>query len=92
MLKHPHTDLIDVPALHWHNVYDDLLGIEDMDATMDDYNDGDIVTAYVECFTRADGYYHWQVHKREETSHGWMETREEAQADCEKQFDLVRNT
>ena len=84
MSKYPHTDLIEAPALNWYYLFPDLLTIESGEDTPETFHAGKYIVAYVECFTRADGYYHWQVHKHEETSHGWMETIEEAQADCEE--------
>lgn len=65
MPKFPLTDLIDAPALHWHNVFSDLLGIESRDASMDDYLTNN-TTATVECFPTdlGDGVprYGWDVY------------------------------
>ncbi len=92
MSKYPHTDLIDVPALHWHSVFTDLLGIESMDASHDDYNNGTIVTAFVECFKRADGKHHWQVFGMGQDRASFEDTIEAAQTAAETIFDRIRNS
>lgn len=89
MSKYPHTDLIEAPAFHWHNVYADLLVIESVAPTDDAYDGEAIISAYVECFKRADDCYHWEILRGTELmERGWMGTLEEAQADAETNFDL----
>lgn len=93
MAKYPLVDpdlILETPALHWRHVYDDLITIESLDTSMDNYNDGSNVTAFVECFTRADDCYHWEVHQGDNTVRGWMDTLQEAQRDCESNFDKLR--
>lgn len=92
MVKHPHTDLHDVPALHWHYVYSDLLAISSAVPADEAYDHEATITAYVECFKREDGYYHWEILKNADlVEHGWMDTLRESQNDAETNFDRLRN-
>lgn len=92
MSKYPQTDLLDVPALHWHHVYTDLLALLSSVPADEEYDSETTITAYVECFKREDDHYHWEILRGTDlVHHGWMYTLEEAQADAETNFDLALN-